>query len=44
MLFFVDYILYYNGNLFYAGMIPVSYTLIMGVVMTLTVIKTIFYD
>lgn len=42
--YFIDYMLYYNGNLFYVGIIPVSYTLIMGVIMTVTVIKTIFYD
>lgn len=42
--FLIDYLLFYNGHLFYAGIIPVSYTLIMGVIMALTVIKTIIYD
>lgn len=42
--FFLDYVLYYNGTLFYIVWLPVSYSLIMGVIMTLTIIKTIVYD
>lgn len=42
--YFVDYVLFYNGTLFYIWMIPISYTLIMGVVMTFTVIKKMIYD
>ena len=42
--YLIDYALYYNGSFFYAGMVPVSYTLTMGLVMTFVVIKTILYD
>ncbi len=42
--FFFDYVLYYNGTFFHIGFLPVSYSLIMGVIMTLTIIKTIIYD
>lgn len=44
VVYLIDYILLYNGSLFYIGAIPVSYTLVMAIVMTFTVIKTIFYD
>ena len=42
--FFFDYVLYYNGTFFHIGVIPFSYSLIMGVVMTLTIIKVLIYD
>ena len=42
--FFFDYVLYYNGTFFHIGFLPVSYSLIMGVVMTLTIIKVLIYD
>lgn len=42
--FFFDYVLYYNGTFFHIGFLPVSYSLIMGVVMTLTILKVLIYD
>jgi len=42
--FFVDYVLYYNGTIFSIGFMPVSYALIMGIIMTLTIVKTLLYD
>ena len=42
--YLVDYLVWYNGHLFYAGPVPVSYTLIMGAVMSLTIIKCLIYD
>ncbi len=42
--YLIDYALFYNGTLFNVWIIPVSYTLIMGAVMGVTIIKTILYD
>lgn len=40
--FFVDYMLYYNGTLFNFYFIPVSYSLVMALLMCFTIIKTIW--
>lgn len=43
--YLIDYILYYNGTLFYMwNWLPMSYTLVMAVVIFFTIIKTIIYD
>lgn len=43
--YLIDYVIYYNGTLFYVfNNIPVSYTLVMGVVMTFLIIKLLIYD
>lgn len=43
--YLIDYVLYYNGTLFYMwGFIPMSFTLIVAVVMIFVITKTLFYD
>jgi len=48
LLFFgylIDYVLYYNGTLFYMwGFVPVSYTLVAAIVMIFVIVKNLFYD
>lgn len=40
--FLIDYMLYYNGTLFTFYFIPVSYSLVMALLMCFTIIKTIW--
>jgi len=43
--YLIDYVLYYNGTLFYMfNFIPVSYTLLAAIVMIFVIVKTLFYD
>jgi len=43
--YLIDYVLYYNGTLFYLlNFIPVSYTLVVAIVMIFVIVKTLFYD
>lgn len=43
--YLIDYVLYYNGTLFYLfTLVPVSYTLIAAVVMIFIIVKSLFYD
>jgi len=43
--YLIDYVLYYNGTLFYMwNFVPVSYTLIAGIVLTFLILKSLLYD
>jgi len=43
--YLIDYVLFYNPTLFYAfGWMPISYTLVMAVIMTFTILKVLIYD
>jgi hypothetical protein len=43
--YLIDYVLYYNWTMFYIfGWLPVSYTLIMGLIMLFITIKALLYD
>jgi len=43
--YLIDYVLYYNGTLFYMfGVIPMSYTLIMATLMLFIILKSLIYD